>query len=78
MRALKLNGRISHDHTLRVSVPPEVPEGPAEVIVLLPEDPRQPDGTLRAFLDGVARRPRKVRSKEDIDRALASERASWG
>ena len=78
MRALKLNGRISHDHTLRVSVSPEVPEGPAEVIVLLPEESQEPDGTLRDFLGRLAQHPRKVRSKDEIDRALAAERASWG
>jgi len=77
MRSLKLNAQISSDHILHLSVPPEVPEGPAEVILLLPEAPRQPDGTLRDFLRDLSRCPRKVRSKEDIDRALAAERGSW-
>jgi len=37
MRAIKLNSRIEKDRTLSVQLPDDVAEGPAEVIVLVPE-----------------------------------------
>jgi hypothetical protein len=37
MRAIKLNSRVEKDRTLSVQLPDDVAEGPAEVIVLVPE-----------------------------------------
>jgi hypothetical protein len=76
MRALKLAGRVQADHTLRVRLPEDVEEGPAEVIVLLPERARhQP--TLTALLDSLAQAPQVRRSKLAIDRQLEEERGTW-
>ena len=38
MRAIKLHGRVEKDHTLSLLLPEDVAEGPAEVIVLVPEE----------------------------------------
>lgn len=78
MRAVKLNGEIPADHVLRLSVPGDVPEGPAEVILLVPDRRSQaPSRSLRQFLLENARSPMRERTKEEIDRYLEEERASW-
>ncbi|HEX9944128.1 MAG TPA: hypothetical protein VGG03_19115 [Thermoanaerobaculia bacterium] len=77
MRAIKLNTHVAKDHTLRLTLPEDVREGPAEVIVLVPESTDQPAHTLRDFLAGLSERPRQVRTKEEIDRYLEQERESW-
>jgi hypothetical protein len=78
MRAIKLVGQVGTGGTLRVSLPPDVPEGPAEVIVLIPDAERGAgDGALQAFLQELRQGDRCVRSKEDIDRSLAAERSAW-
>lgn len=76
MRALKLEGRVQSDHTVRVQLPDDVEEGPAEIIVLLPETyDRRP--SLSAVLDSLSGRPGPRRRKEEIDRYLQEERESW-
>lgn len=37
MRAIRLQTQVEKDHTLRLELPEDVEEGPAEVIVLVPE-----------------------------------------
>ena len=76
MRALKLEGRVQSDHMLRVRLPEDVEEGPAEVIVLLPER-METRPTLSAVLDSLAQGPRPNRRKTEIDRSLDEERQSW-
>ncbi len=79
MRAIKVAGQVGVGGILNVSLPPDVPEGPAEVIVLIPDgEPQAGNGTLEAFLRDLGRGDRHVRSKEDIDRSLAAERSAWG
>ena len=82
MRAVKLPAQINRDHTLHLQLPEEIHEGPAEVIVLVPEPTveaasRPQEGSLEEFLD----RPRVdslfIRSKEEIDDYLREERESW-
>ena len=45
MRAIKLYSRVAKDHTLSLRLPEDVAEGPAEVIVLVPEDRERPSET---------------------------------
>lgn len=37
MRAIKLQTHIERDHTLRIELPPDLAEGPTEIIVLVPD-----------------------------------------
>jgi hypothetical protein len=76
MRAIKLTGTVEPDHTLHLHLPEDAVVGPAEVIVLLPEGGRAESGSLDGFLDNL-QEPEHPLSAEEIDRYLASERASW-
>lgn len=54
MRAIKLHSRVEKDHTLSLRLPEDVAEGPAEVIVLVPEDREQSGRPLADDLDQIA------------------------
>jgi len=77
MRAFKIQGYVEQDHTLSLQLPEEVPEGPVEVIVLIPERVSKPAHSLNDFLDRLAGLPRQVLSKDEIDHHLERERQSW-
>ena len=82
MRAVKLPAQVNKDHTLHLQLPEEIREGPAEVIVLVPEPttgaPSQPEGaSLKEFLARPRVDSRFIRSKEEIDDYLREERESW-
>lgn len=74
MRAIKLRTRVNQDHTLRLDLPPDVNAGPAEVIVLLPEEPRSATQSVEEYLTVLEATSRSTRSTEKLDRALATER----
>src|SRR3954447_1881434 len=40
MRAIKMQAHVEKDHTVSLQLPEDVREGPAEVIVLVPDRPR--------------------------------------
>jgi hypothetical protein len=82
MRAVKLAAQVTRDHTLHLELPEDVYEGPAEVIVLVPDAdgtlaPRPGTGTLADFFAQSRVDSRFLRSKEEIDEALRAERDSW-
>ncbi|MCP3996964.1 MAG: hypothetical protein GY722_18170 [bacterium] len=82
MRAVKLPAQVNKDHTLHLQLPDEIGEGPAEVIVLVPESTAgahsQPEeASLGDFLARPRVDSRFIRSKEEIDDYLREERESW-
>jgi hypothetical protein len=54
MRAIKLHSRVEKDHTLKLRLPEDVAEGPAEVIVLVPEAQARSGHPLADELDEIA------------------------
>jgi len=77
MRAIKMAARVDKDRKIMLEMPPDVPEGPAEVIVLVSGAPRE---NAHALLEAADRWRAKIpfrRTKEEIDRYLEEERASW-
>ncbi len=81
MQAIKLNAHIDQNHRLEIQLPSNVPEGNAEVIVLIPSD--VPNEALRrnhleALFEQLAQANHPGRSAAEIDRELARERDSWG
>ena len=78
MQAHKLKVMIGKDRGVSFEVPETFAEGPAEVIVLAYEAPVTGTGaTLEEILRSLASEPRRIRSKEEIDRYLEEERESW-
>jgi hypothetical protein len=70
---------VPEDRQLTISLPVSVPPGDAEVIVLV-EGGEQPTDSARAMLDvaDAWRRSHPERqAREDIDRYLEAERATW-
>jgi hypothetical protein len=79
MEAYKLKVAIPEDRVLKL--PEDVPTGPAEIIVLSERAVVQPtdvEALLRIGDEWRAKHPDRLRSKEEIDRYIAEERASWG
>jgi hypothetical protein len=78
MQAYKLNVTIAEDRV--VKLPSDLPTGPAELIVLVQE--WRPEGSdVETMLHLVEKwRVKRLdrRSKEELDRYLEEERASWG
>jgi GTPase SAR1 family protein len=78
MRAVRMMGYVNGDHTLRLDLPTHVEEGPAEVIVLVPEKiPTLNQPTLVTYFQNLERSGRKVKSQEEIDKFIDEERNSW-
>ncbi|MBN2885883.1 MAG: hypothetical protein JXM75_04145 [Chromatiaceae bacterium] len=80
MYALKLNVTIDSRRRLELDLPPDTPDGEAEVIVLVPERSVPNDSTsLKDFFQQLDAHPLQRRyTREEIDAYLAEERASWG
>lgn len=78
MHALKLIAHIDSSHRIEIQLPPDAPEGNAEVIIFLPDAPSPAQKGLREFFDNLDRHPpQRLYSKEEIDAYLPEERASF-
>ncbi len=85
MRAERLRATVEDDHRLTLQLPPEVPSGDVDVIVLYSDLPAanthlgstNNPKTLEEFDAWLAQQPAVERSPEDIVREIAEERAAW-
>lgn len=81
MQTLKLKVSV-RDHRIADELPQQVPDGEAEVIIHYEEVTQgNPQQARRRHLQALFARMRQHssnRSREDIDRQIAEERASWG
>ncbi|MGC1953836.1 MAG: hypothetical protein WA970_14965 [Gammaproteobacteria bacterium] len=80
MEAIRLHAVVGTDHRLQLELPPEIPAGEVEVIILAtkPSSPQQsPLRTLREFNNWLGQQQSTGRNKKEIDRYLVQERASW-
>ena len=81
MNAVKIDVVVPEDRELHVTLPQEVPAGRAQVIILpqkSQDTPTDVEALLRHGQEWRSKHPDRLRSKEDIDREIAEERASWG
>ena len=79
MNAVKLQVVVPESRELKITLPPEIPPGSVEVIVLVSEPEPQGsnlDAILRLVEEWRTNHP-GGRTKEEIDQYLAEERASW-
>jgi hypothetical protein len=78
MQAVKLKTYITKDHRLELDLPDDLPEGAAEIIVLVQDAPSSTDEeSLRDFFKAVDASPRPRTSVEEIDRYIEEMRNSW-
>jgi hypothetical protein len=78
MQAIKLTTYIDKNHRLELDLPDDLPEGAAEVIVLIPDAPEPAGGeSLRDFFNALDAAPRPGMGKEEIDRYIEEVRNSW-
>lgn len=79
MNAVRMHVVVPEDRRLTIALPASVPPGDAEVIVLV-DDARQGTDSARALLDLADEwrhaHPQR-RTREEIDRYLEGERATW-
>jgi hypothetical protein len=80
MNAIRLQVVVPENRELKITLPPEVPPGAAEVIVLTETISEPPPGSWERIRQFLNRTPlaRPGRTKEEIGQYLAEERASWG
>jgi hypothetical protein len=82
-RAIIVKGRVTDSRHIELDEPVEDLAGEVEVIVRPVEAPidqnsTDVEGLLRIEEEWRTKHPERLRSKEEIDRYLAQERASWG
>jgi hypothetical protein len=80
MWAHRIKTTIQPNQPLTVGLPPDAPAGEAEVIVLV-QEAETDEASQRESLVSLFRKldatPPSGRTKEEIDRYLEEERASW-
>ena len=76
MQAIKLSGQITPQHQLLIELPDDIPDGPAEVIILIQKPLRSV--SPRSLLEFIDRLPLgRTNKRETIDKRLQQERESW-
>lgn len=80
MQAVRIKTTIDQSHRLEIDLPPELPVGEVEVIVLAAESARRGSASsLLEFLRQLDARPiRNPRTPQEIEAGIAAERDSWG
>ena len=53
MRAVEVTGRIDAQHRIQAQVPPDLPQGPVRLIVLIPEEEKTTTDALTAAMNAV-------------------------
>ncbi len=76
MRAVKLESVVSKNRRLSLTVPPEIPSGPVEVLIFV-RDMEAQRTSLIGFLDALRSEPASTRSADTIEAAVAAERDAW-
>jgi hypothetical protein len=74
VRAVKLEGHLSENRQLTLTVPDEIPAGPVEVLVVSKKGGKE---SLLRFLDALTLAPISSRSSEEIEEAILTERNAW-
>ncbi len=75
-RAIIVRGRLSGPRRIDLDEAVDEVTGEVEVVVRVIEPAQEPP--RRKLLDVIRSLPPGTRSKEDIERQIAEERASWG
>jgi hypothetical protein len=74
MRAVKLESVVTKDHKLTLTVPPEIPSGQVEVLILAKEEAEEKQGALETFLQELSALPLSTRTPAEFEASIAAER----
>jgi len=78
MQAIRLKAKVTANHRLELSLPEEIPEGDAEVIIMYSNTQKAPQGKgLLSFLESLDGQDYPRRSMQDIMVYKQEERVSW-
>ena len=77
MRAVILESVVTVDHKLILTVPPEIPSGKVEVLILAKESIEVKPDALDAFLKELSLLPLSTRTLADFETATTAERTAW-
>lgn len=85
MQTLRLRYTVTADHQITLTLPPDFPMGPVEIMVRSADVPEAVDGSaeqqrrddLKSFFEFLETLPPTGRTREDIDRQVQEERDSW-
>lgn len=77
MRSVKIKSVVSQNKQLSLTVPPEIPSGPVEVLILAEDDADTRQAALLEFLDSLRSEPGPSRSAEAIEATAIAERDAW-
>jgi hypothetical protein len=77
MRAVKLESVVSGDRKLILTVPPEIPSGQVEVLILARESSDVKEGSLEGFLKELSALPLSTRTPAEFEAAITAERDAW-
>jgi hypothetical protein len=75
VRAVKLEGHLTENRQLTLTIPSEIPAGPVEVLVVSKKGAGKE--SLLRFLDELALAPLASRSSKQIEDAILAERNAW-
>lgn len=67
MQAVKLSGTVSEDRKLTLTIPPDIPLGPVEVVVLAQEKRTELKQKFPTFLAKLEQKPYSNRSAEEVE-----------
>lgn len=76
MCAVKLESVVSKNRQLSFTVPPEIPSGPVEVLILS-KDVGEQRVSLIGFLDALRSEPASALRSDATESAIAAERNTW-
>jgi hypothetical protein len=77
MRAVKLESIVTKDHKLTLTVPPEIPSGQVEVLILAKDGAEVNRDSLEAFLKDLSALPVSTRTPADFEATITAERNAW-
>lgn len=83
MQTLQLRVKLTSDHRINLTLPPDFPEGDVEITLRSAEaaaeaaTPPQQLGDLQTFFEFLQTVPPSGRTQKDIDHQIQEERGSW-
>ena len=84
MQATKLDVVVPNNHKITLTIPTNIPSGPAEVVIMTKEQTKSKEQTseerrvaLLTFMEELRSRPPSNRNPEEIEAYIEETRNSW-